>query len=68
MEELFQICFPGSEIISEPSGGWDGLEMEFLKGKGFREDRAVSKRVTNYYKLKCAVFAFQPHKSLGILE
>ena len=66
MEELFQVHFPGSEIIFEPSGGWDGLELEFPKGKGSREDWAVSKRVINYYKLKWAVFAFQPYKSPGI--
>ena len=62
MEELFRIHFPGSQIISETSGGWDGLELEFPKRKGSREDWAVSKRVINYYKLKWAVFSFQPYK------
>ena len=66
MEELFQIHFPGSEIISEPSRGWDGLELEFPKEKVSRENWAVSKRVINYYKLKWAIFSFQPYKSPGV--
>ena len=66
MEELLQVHFPGSEIISEPSGGWDGLELEFPKWKGSREDWAVSRRVISYDKLKWAVFSFQSYKSPGI--
>jgi hypothetical protein len=50
----------------EPSGGWDDLEPAFTKWKGSREDRAVSKRVISYDKLKWAVFSFQPYKSPGI--
>ena len=50
----------------EPSGGWDGLELEFPKWKGSREDWAVSRRVISYDKLKWAVFSFQPYKSPGI--
>jgi len=50
----------------EPSGGWDGLELEFLKWKGSREDWASSRRVISYEKLKWAVFSFQPYKSPGI--
>ena len=38
LEELFRVHFPGSKIITEPSGGCDGLELEFLKWKGSRED------------------------------
>ena len=38
MEELLQVHFPGSEIILEPSGGWDSLELEFPKGKESRGD------------------------------
>jgi hypothetical protein len=26
VEQLLQVHFPGSKIILEPSGGWDGLE------------------------------------------
>jgi len=66
MEELLRVHFPGSEIITEPSGGWDGLELEFPKWKGSREDWAFSKRVINYEKLKSPVFSFQPYKSPGI--
>ena len=33
MEELLRVHFPGSEMILEPSGGWDSLELEFLKGE-----------------------------------
>jgi hypothetical protein len=66
LEELLRVHFPGSEIISEPSGGWNGLELEFPKWKGSREDWAVSRRVINYSKLKWAVFSFQPYKSPGI--
>ena len=66
VEELLQVHFPGSETILEPSGGWDGLELEFPKWKGSREDWAVSRRVISYDKLKWAVFSFQPHKSPGI--
>ena len=29
LEELFRVHFPGSEM--EPSGGWDGLKLEFPK-------------------------------------
>jgi len=36
LEELFWVHIPGSEIILEPSGGWDGLELEFPKWKGSR--------------------------------
>ena len=58
MEELFRIHFPGSEIISEPSGGWDGLELEFPKGRGSTEDWAVSERVINYFKFEMGRFLF----------
>jgi hypothetical protein len=34
LEELFRVHLPGSEIILQPSGGWDGLELEFPKWKG----------------------------------
>jgi hypothetical protein len=39
MEELLRVHFPGSEIISEPSGGWNGLEMERIQGRlgGFQK-------------------------------
>ena len=33
LEELFRVHFPGSEIITEPSEGWDSLELEFRNGK-----------------------------------
>jgi hypothetical protein len=33
LEELRRVHFPGSDIILEPSGGWDGLELEFPKWK-----------------------------------
>jgi hypothetical protein len=36
LEELLRVHSPGSEIVSEPSGGWDGLELEFLKWTGSR--------------------------------
>ena len=66
LEELFRVHFPGSEIILEPSGGWDSLEPEFQKWKGSREDWETSKRVISYDKLKWAIFPFQPYKSPGI--
>jgi hypothetical protein len=66
MEELLRVHFPGSEIIWEPSGGWNGRELEFPKWKGSRGDWAVSKRVIDYSKLKWAVFSFKPYKSPGI--
>jgi len=66
LEELFRVQFPGSEIILEPSGGWNGLELWFSKCKGSREDWAVSRRVVSYNKLKWALFSFQPYKSPGI--
>jgi hypothetical protein len=50
----------------EPTGGWDGLELEFPKWRVTKEDWAVSKRVISYDKLKWAVFVFQPYKSPGI--
>jgi len=66
LEELHRVHFPGSEIIMEPSGGWDSLELDFSKCKESREDWATSKRVFNYDKLKWAVFSFQLYKSAGI--
>jgi hypothetical protein len=65
-QELLQVHFPGSEIILEPLAGWDGLELQSPKWKGTREDRAVSKRVISYDRLKWAVFSFQPYKSPGM--
>jgi hypothetical protein len=66
LEELLWVHFPGSEIILEPSGGWYGLELEFLKWRETSGDWAVSKRVISYDRLKWAVFSFQPYKSPGI--
>ena len=66
MEELFWVHFPGSEIMSEPSGSWDDLELEFLKRKGSRENWAVSESVIDYNKLKWAAFSSQPYKSPGM--
>jgi hypothetical protein len=43
LEELMRVHFPGSKTILEPSGGWDGLELEFPKWRGSREDREVPK-------------------------
>jgi hypothetical protein len=31
LKELLQVNFPGSNIIIQPSGGWDSLELEFPK-------------------------------------
>jgi hypothetical protein len=50
----------------EASGGWDGLELELPRWRGTREDRAVSRGVISYDKLKWDIFSFQPHKSPGI--
>jgi len=48
-----------------PSGSWNGLELEFSKWKGSREDWVVYKRVVSYNKLKWVIFSFQPYKSPG---
>jgi hypothetical protein len=64
--KFFRVHFPGSEIIVEPSGRWDSLELEFPKCRGSREDWVASKRVISYEKLKWTVFSFQPYKSPGI--
>jgi hypothetical protein len=66
MEELPRVHFPGSEVILEPFGGWNSLELEFLKWTGSREDWAQSKRVISYNKLKWAVFSFQLYKYPGM--
>jgi hypothetical protein len=66
LEELLQVHFPGSKIILEPSGGWDGLELEFPKWNVSRADWAVSRRVISFNKLKWAIFLFLPYKSPGI--
>jgi hypothetical protein len=58
LEELLQVHFAGSKTIIEPSGGWDGLELEFPKWNVFREDWAVSRRAINVDKLKWAIFSF----------
>jgi hypothetical protein len=65
-EELLRVHFPGSEIIQEPSGGWDGHELELPNRIGTRADWALSRRVVNYEKLKWAVFSFQTYKSPGM--
>jgi hypothetical protein len=65
LQELLRVHFPGSEIITEPPGGWDGLELESPAWRGTRDDWAVSKRVVTYDRLKWAVFSFQPYKSPG---
>jgi hypothetical protein len=31
LEELLRVHFPGSKILLELSGGWDGLELESPK-------------------------------------
>jgi hypothetical protein len=66
LEELLRVHFPGSKIISKPSGGWNSLELEFPKLNGSREDWALSKMVISYDKLKWAVFSFQSYKSPGM--
>ena len=33
LEELLPVHFLGSEIIFEPSGGWEGLNWSFLNGR-----------------------------------
>jgi hypothetical protein len=58
LKELIWVHFPGSEIIPEPSGGWDCLgvpEMERIQGR-----LGSLKKVISYDKLKWAVFSFQP--------
>jgi hypothetical protein len=62
------VHFPGSEIISEPSGGWEDLELEFPKWKGSREDWAISKRVIDCSKLKWVVFSFQLINPQALME
>jgi hypothetical protein len=47
-------------LITEPPGGWDGLELESPKWRGTREDWAVPKKVVTYNRLKWAVFSFKP--------
>jgi hypothetical protein len=66
LEELLRVHFPGSEIIQEPPGGWEGLELELQNWIGSRADWAQSTRVVNYEKFKWAVFSFQPYKSPGM--
>jgi hypothetical protein len=66
LEEFLRVHFPGSEIIQEPSRGWDGLELELPNSTGSRADWALSRRVVNYDKLKWAVFSFQSYKSPGM--
>jgi hypothetical protein len=63
LKELVRVHFPGSVIIKEPAGGWDGLEPDFPNWKGSRESWAISRKVIDYEKLKWAVFSFQPYKS-----
>jgi len=42
MKKILRVHFPGSEIIMEPSGKWDVLELDFLKLKGSREESSAS--------------------------
>jgi hypothetical protein len=66
LEELLGVHFAGSKMLPEPSGGWDGLELESPEWSASRDDGAVSRRVISFDKLKWAVFSFQPYKSPGI--
>jgi len=68
LEELLRVHFPGSEIILEPSGGWDGLALKFPKWTGSREDWAVSKRVISYDKLKWPFSHFNPTNPQAWME
>jgi hypothetical protein len=52
LEELFRVHFPGSKILIEPSGGWDGLGLESPEWRASRGDWAVSRRVISFDKLK----------------
>jgi hypothetical protein len=63
LQELLRVHFPGSEIIPEHLGGWDGLELESPYWRGARVDWIVSKNVISCDRLKWAVFSFQPYKS-----
>jgi hypothetical protein len=42
LEELILVHFPGSEIILEPTGGWDGLELAFPSWKTGRSPIRLS--------------------------
>jgi hypothetical protein len=42
LEELLRVHFPGSGMIIERSGGWDGLELGFPKWNVSRENWALS--------------------------
>jgi hypothetical protein len=66
LQELLQVHFPSSELITEPPGGWDDLELESPKWQETREDWAVYKKFVTYDRLKWAVFSFKPYKSPGI--
>jgi hypothetical protein len=66
LEKLLRVHSPGSKIILEPFGGWDGLELEFPKWNVSCGDWAVSRRVVSFNKLKWPIFSFQPYKSPGI--
>jgi hypothetical protein len=61
LEELLRVHFPGFEIILEPTGGWDGLELAFPSWNTTREDWTVSNKVISYDRLKWAVYSFQPY-------
>jgi hypothetical protein len=66
LEQLFPVHFPGSKIILEPSGAWNGLELEFLKWRGTTGHFAATKSVITYDRFIWDLFSFQPHKSPGI--
>jgi hypothetical protein len=38
LEELLRVHFPGSKILKEPSGGWDGIELESPEWRASRSD------------------------------
>jgi hypothetical protein len=41
-----------AQIILEPTGGWDGLELAFPSWKTTREDWTASNKVISYDRLK----------------
>jgi hypothetical protein len=43
LQELLRVHFSGSEIITEPPGGWDDFELESPKWRGTRKTGQSSK-------------------------
>lgn len=65
IEELWRVHFPGSIVVDNAFGNWDGLAPEGPNHRASRADWTVSKRIITYERVKWAINSFDPFKASG---